>query len=125
MPKLIFDIETIGEDWNKMDETTQKALTYWLKREAYSEEAYKVALDNIKDGLGFSPYTGEIVAIGVLDTETNKGTVLFQSPDKEIKDHEEDGITYKVQTEIEMLLSQAYVLSTLFGGSDAHLTSNE
>jgi hypothetical protein len=25
--------------------------------------------------------------------------------------------------EIEMLLSQAYVLSTLFGGSDAHLTS--
>ena len=26
-------------------------------------------------------------------------------------------------TEIEMLLSQAYVLSTLFGGSDAHLTS--
>ena len=28
-------------------------------------------------------------------------------------------------TEIEMLLSQAYVLSTLFGGSDAHLTSNQ
>mmetsp|Transcript_800 Transcript_800/g.1475 ORF Transcript_800/g.1475 Transcript_800/m.1475 type:complete len:457 (+) Transcript_800:160-1530(+) len=27
-------------------------------------------------------------------------------------------------TEIEMLLSQAYVLSTLFGGSDAHLTSS-
>jgi len=28
------------------------------------------------------------------------------------------------ETEIEMLLSHAYVLSTLFGGSDAHLTSN-
>lgn len=27
-------------------------------------------------------------------------------------------------TEIEMLLSQAFVLSTLFGGSDAHLTNN-
>jgi hypothetical protein len=27
------------------------------------------------------------------------------------------------ETEIEMLLSHAYVLSTLFGGSDAHLTS--
>jgi len=26
-------------------------------------------------------------------------------------------------TEIEVLLSQAYVLSTLFGDSDAHLTS--
>jgi hypothetical protein len=29
------------------------------------------------------------------------------------------------ETEIEMLLSQAYVLSTLFGGSDAHLTNNK
>lgn len=28
------------------------------------------------------------------------------------------------ETEIEMLLSHAYVLSTLFGGSDAHLTGN-
>lgn len=28
------------------------------------------------------------------------------------------------ETEIEMLLSQAYVLSTLFGGSDAHLKPN-
>lgn len=28
------------------------------------------------------------------------------------------------EIEIEMLLSHAYVLSTLFGGSDAHLTSN-
>lgn len=28
------------------------------------------------------------------------------------------------ETEIEMLLSQAYVLSTLFGGSDAHLKGN-
>jgi hypothetical protein len=27
------------------------------------------------------------------------------------------------ETEVEMLLSQAYVLSTLFGGSDAHLTN--
>ena len=27
------------------------------------------------------------------------------------------------ETEIEMLLSQAFVLSTLFGGSDAHLTN--
>jgi len=105
MPKLIFDIETIGEDWSKMDKTTQKALTYWLKKEAYTEEAYKVALDNIKDGLGFSPYTGEIVAIGALDAETNKGSVFFQAPDKEIKEFEEDGITYKAQTEIEMLQS--------------------
>jgi hypothetical protein len=29
------------------------------------------------------------------------------------------------ETEVEMLLSQAYVLSTLFGGSDAHLANSK
>ena len=103
MPKLIFDIETIGEDWSEMDETTQKALTSWLKKEAYSDESYALALDNIKSGLGFSPYTGEVVAIGVLEAETNKGAVYFQAPDSGIKDFEADGIKYRVLTEKAML----------------------
>ncbi len=103
MPKLVFDIETIGEDWESMDEATQKSLTYWLKKEAYSEEAHEVALKNIKDGLGFSPYTGEIVAIGVLEVETNKGAVYFQAPGAEIEDFEENNIKYRALTEKEML----------------------
>ncbi len=103
MPKLIFDIETIGESWEAMDEITQKALSYWLKKEAYSDEAYSVALDNVKNGLGFSPFTGEIVAIGVLELETNRGVVYFQAPEGKVKDFEADGIKYKVLTEKAML----------------------
>jgi DNA polymerase elongation subunit (family B) len=101
--KLIFDIETIGENWDEMDETTQKALTYWLKKEAYSEEAYNAAMANVKNELGFSPYTGQIVAIGVLEVETNKGAVYYQSPGKAKEDFEEDGIKYKALAEKEML----------------------
>jgi len=102
-PKLIFDIETIGEDWDAMDKTSQKALTYWLKKEAYSEEAYATAMANVKNELGFSPYTGQIVAIGVLEVETNKGAVYYQAPEKAQEDFEEDGIKYKVLSEKEML----------------------
>jgi len=102
-PKLIFDIETIGEDWEGLDEITKETLTRWIKRDAFSEEAAQSALANVKDGLGFSPYTGEIVAIGVLEVETNKGAVYFQAPGSEIKDFEEGGIKYRVLTEKAML----------------------
>ncbi|MCX6745126.1 MAG: ribonuclease H-like domain-containing protein [Candidatus Parcubacteria bacterium] len=103
MTKLIFDIETIGENWDDMDETTQKALTYWLKKEAYSEEAYAAAMANVKNELGFSPYTGQIVAIGVLEVETNKGAVYYQAPEKPKEDFEEDGIKYRALSEKTML----------------------
>lgn len=103
MSKLIFDIETVGEDFDSMDEATQKSLTRWLKRESYSEEAYQTALANIKNELGFSPLTGQIVAIGVLEVESNRGAVYYQAPGQEIADNEEAGIKYKMAGEKEML----------------------
>ena len=75
MAKIVFDIETVGEDFESLDETTQKALTGWLKKESRSEDDYQKALGNIKEGLGFSPLTGEIVALGVYDCEKEKGAV--------------------------------------------------
>jgi len=103
MSKLIFDIETVGEEFDSLDETTQQSLTRWLKREAYSEEAYNTTLANIKNELGFSPLTGQIVAVGVLEYETNKGAVYFQAPGEKIEDFVEDGIKYRVMSEKEML----------------------
>lgn len=103
MPKLIFDIETIGEDWEKIDKTTQDVLTNWIKRTTFSEEDYNKQLEDLKNGLGFSPLTGEIVVIGVLEAETGKGAVYFQAPGEKIKDFEEDGIKYRALAEKEML----------------------
>lgn len=102
-PKLIFDIETIGEEWDDLDKTTQHALTRWIKKESFSEEEYKNALADIKNGLGFSPYTGQIVAIGVLEVETKKGAVYFQAPGEKIEDFEENGIKYRALSEKDML----------------------
>lgn len=103
MPKLIFDIETIGEDFDSLDEDTQKSLTRWLKREAFSDEDYQAKIIEIKNGLGFSPLTGQIVALGVLEAESNKGVVYYQAPGIEAGETEKDDIKYKPCSEKEML----------------------
>lgn len=105
--RLIFDIETIGVDFDSLDKTTQDALTRWISKESNGEEEYKVALNELKNGLGFSPLTGEIVAIGVLDYAKNQGVVYFQAPGENFpagaKEFQEDNIVFKQATEKEML----------------------
>ena len=105
MNKIIFDIETVGENFDELDATTQDVLTRWIKKESGNEDEYQDALRDVKEGLGFSPLTGEIVAIGVLDCEKNKGAVYFQSPGEDMKEIEENGIKYKPMSEKEMLES--------------------
>lgn len=103
MSTLIFDIETVGEDFEALDETTKEGLTRWIKKEADSEEDYQVALKELKEGLGFSPLTGSIVAIGVLDHEKDKAAVYFQAPGQTLGSFEEEGVTFRQMTEKEML----------------------
>ena len=105
MAKLIFDIETIGHDFDSFDETTKEVMTHWIKKDSSSEEEYKKALEDLKNGLGFSPLTGEIVVIGVLDFEKNQGAVYYQAPNEDTKDIEEDGIKFRAMTEKDMLLN--------------------
>ncbi|KKT19733.1 MAG: hypothetical protein UW04_C0041G0002 [Parcubacteria group bacterium GW2011_GWB1_43_8] len=103
MPKLIFDIETIGENFDELDSATQEVLTKWIKKDSESEEEYVKALEELKSGLGFSPLTGQIVAIGVLDYDKNQGVVYFQAPGENFKEFQEGNITFKPCTEKEML----------------------
>lgn len=103
MSKLVFDIETIGEDFDTLDEITQESLTRWIKKESDTKDEYQKALADLKNGLGFSPLTGQIVAIGVYDVEKNKGAVYFQAPDGSIENSEEENIKFRVLDEKEML----------------------
>ncbi len=103
MATLILDIETVGEPWDELDPTTQHVLTRWLEQESLGEEAHERKLEQIKAGLGFSPYTGSIVAIGVRDYERGKSVVYYTDPTGE--DHEvvEEDATYKPLAEADML----------------------
>lgn len=104
MATLVFDIETVGEDFDTLDETSQDVLTRWIKKEAESGENYTAALADLKNGMGFSPLTGEIVAIGIRDVERGKGAVYFQAgKNKKEKNFEEIDCKFEVMTEKEML----------------------
>jgi len=101
--KLILDIETVGVDFESLDHATKDGLTRWIRKESDGEEEYRVALEELKDGLGFSPLTGEIVVVGVLDYHKNEGVVYFQAPGERYKEFSEEGITFKQLEEKEML----------------------
>ena len=93
--KIVIDIETIGFDFESMDETSQE----YILKYAETEDKIKAA----KEGLGLSPLTGEIVAIGMLNPDSNKGVVYYQSPGVEQEKIEEDGIAYTADTEAGIL----------------------
>src|SRR5271170_1855206 len=100
--KLVLDIETIGESFDTLDHATKENLSRWIKKDSDSEDEYKLALQDLKNGLGFSPLTGEIVAIGVLDYHKNEGGVYYQAPGQKNQETKEDGIAFKQMTEEEM-----------------------
>ncbi len=101
--KLVVDIETIGEDFEKLDKTTQENLTRWIKKDSQSDEEYKHTLEEMKGGLGLSPLTGEIVAIGALDYHKNEGAVYYQAPGQKNPELKEEGVSFKQMSEEEML----------------------
>ncbi|USN87766.1 MAG: ribonuclease H-like domain-containing protein [Candidatus Nomurabacteria bacterium] len=102
MPTLIFDIETVGENWSGLDETTKSVLTHWLDKTSRTTEEKELMLKDIKSGLGFSPLTGFVVAIGLYDLERRQGVVYYTGSGEEI-DEEIDGYVYKQRTESEMI----------------------
>lgn len=101
--KLVLDIETVGEDFDSLDKATQENLTRWIKKDSENRAEYSQELDELKNRLGFSPLTAEIVAIGVLDCAKDEGVVYYQAPGEKIKDSREDNMTYKQCSEKEML----------------------
>ncbi|MDW8279867.1 MAG: ribonuclease H-like domain-containing protein [bacterium] len=101
--KLIIDIETVGEDFDSLDEFTKDSLTKWIKKEAENETEYQKLLEELKNRLGFSPLTAQIVVIGLLDYEKKEGVVYFDAPGENIAEFKDSGITFKQATEKEML----------------------
>lgn len=115
MKALIVDIETIGESFEAIDPGTQELMTKRIRSEATSEEHYAELLAQLKKEMGLSPLTGETVAIGVLDYQTNISTVWYSAPGTDTSQQSmgnatpvpatvaEESVTYIQTTEEEML----------------------
>ena len=98
MPKLIFDIETVGVEFDSLDDKSQELLL----RFAETPED----IEAVREGLGFSPLTGQAVSVGALNPETAKGAVYFLSPEGKSDKQEKDSVPYiPHSTERELLKS--------------------
>ncbi|TSC53406.1 MAG: 3'-5' exonuclease, PolB [Parcubacteria group bacterium LiPW_39] len=95
MSKIVFDIETVGVDFEALAQDEQD---YILK---YAEDEKKIK--EAKSKLGLWPFTGEIAAICLFNPDTQKGKTYFQAPKEQIKPFVEDDIEYETMTEKEIL----------------------
>ena len=102
MATIILDIETVGEDWNSLDETTKNVLTRWISRSTRNQEEKDLLLFDIKSSLGFSALTGFIVAIGLYDLERNRGVVYYTGEGNE-SDEDNGEYVFKQRSEEQML----------------------
>jgi DNA polymerase elongation subunit (family B) len=95
MSRIVFDIETVGVQFDSLDPQAQE---YLLKGARTEEERALVP-----DQLSFSPLTGHVVAIAMLNPDSGKGKVCYQTPGQESREFEKDGILYSSGTEKEIL----------------------
>jgi DNA polymerase elongation subunit (family B) len=102
MATLIFDIETVGDPWDDLDVVTQESLSRWIRRTSKDKGTYDLLMDDLKDGLGFSPLTGKVVAIGLFDKERKQGAVYYTGALNE-PDSREGDYVLKQRSEKEML----------------------
>lgn len=102
MSTLVFDIETVGEEWDALDAVTQSSLTRWITQTAKNVEEQTSLVENLKNGLGFSPFTGFVVAIGLFDLERGQGVVYYSGNGDEVDEVVGD-YTYKERSEAKML----------------------
>lgn len=104
MSRIIFDIETVGKDFDSFEESTKDYLLKWTETEDDIRE--------VKESLSFYPLTGEIVAIGMLNPDTMKGAVYFQAPNEPMSPFEENGISFQPCTENDILKNFWEVVKT-------------
>ena len=102
MTTLLFDIETVGEKWEEFDEVTKGVLMRWIDKTARTREEKNALQIDLESGLGFSPLTGFVVAIGLYDLERERGVIYYTGEGSE-KDEVVGSYTYKQRNEREML----------------------
>ncbi len=95
MKRVIFDIETAGQDLDTLDAPVQD----YLLRNATSQDEKK----EVEDSLSFYPLTAEIITIGMFDPDKRNGFIFFQNNSDPTLPFEEDGCTFETGTEKEII----------------------
>ena len=102
MRTLVFDIETVGEEWESLDQVTQQELTAWVDRTVSDQEQRALRIADIKERLSLSPFTGVVVSLAVYDVERGRGAVYYSGSGADTESVV-DGFVYKERSEAALL----------------------
>jgi len=95
MSQVVLDIETLGFPIESFDETQQKYLLKFAETDADRAETIQK--------LNLYPTTAQIIAIGMLNPETNRGKILFQSDEPLDYTSDDELVHFKSGSEKEIL----------------------
>jgi DNA polymerase elongation subunit (family B) len=94
--KLVFDIETLGGDFDALDPISQESLLKYAENDEERED--------IRQHLGFYPLTGSIAVIGILNPDTGKGCSLIRNDvHADLEGNLPEGMSVESGTEAEIL----------------------
>lgn len=102
MTTLLFDIETAGLDFDSFDEAQKEYLMRYAEREP-TEEARAAKRAEVIQQLNLTAPTAQVIAIGMLNVDTAKGKVLYQSDEFEEWTSEDGLVEFASGTEEDVL----------------------
>ncbi|MFN4218243.1 MAG: 3'-5' exonuclease [Candidatus Bipolaricaulia bacterium] len=102
MAQLVFDIETVGMPIESFDEAQREYLLKWAEREETPHRQERKREELIAQ-LNLYPFTAQVVAIAMLNIESQRGRVYYQAPTKESWRSEDALIEYESGSEPEIL----------------------
>ena len=102
--KIVFDIETVGVDFESLAESQQEYLLRYAGKEK-DPEARRVKEDDAIRYLSLYPFTSEIAAIAMLNTDSGRTLVLYNSSEDDETRSGDKKIRYKAVNETDMLES--------------------
>lgn len=112
MKRLVIDIETVGVPWDEHDPYVREYLIKGLNEAEAEEEKRRGAL---------SPFTGRIVAIGVLNVDDGRSCAFIEMPGrKDLQMWREEDRTYVTGSEKQILQK----FWEFFDASDRFITFN-
>ncbi|MFH1195066.1 MAG: ribonuclease H-like domain-containing protein [bacterium] len=99
---LIFDIETVGDEFETLSESQQEYLLRYVEKEK-DEELKEEKKDEAVRFLSLYPFTAKVVAIGMLNAETEKTLVLYEDKKEDEWVVEEKKTKYRSYSEEKIL----------------------
>jgi DNA polymerase elongation subunit (family B) len=90
MPRLVFDIETSAVGLENFDEVQQEYLFREAERQPTDEDKARKRAE-ISQMFSLWPFTAQVVCIAMINADSGKGQVLFQSDDFDEESLEEEG----------------------------------